>query len=97
MRNDSIISLIVAEFNKARQCLPCFEKDHPDHPKTLENIASCDDDPCIGPVCESGLPRVPNSGGLCKPSRWLDAFVERNAAECPAIECPAPPAKLPRR
>jgi hypothetical protein len=93
MRNDSIISLIVAEFNKARQCLPCFLKDHPDHARTLENITSCDDDPCVGPACKSGLPRVPNSGGLCKPC--LDAFVERDAAECPAIECPAP--KRPRR
>ena len=93
MRNDSIISLIVAEFNKARQCLPCFLKDHPDHARTLENITSCDDGPCVGPECDSGLPRVPNSGGLCKPC--LDAFVERDAAECPAIECPAP--KRPRR
>jgi hypothetical protein len=95
MRNDTIISLIVAEFNKARQCLPCFLEDHPDHAKTLENITSCDDGPCVGPACDSSLPRVPNSGGLCKPC--FDALVERNAAECPAIECPAPPAKRPRR
>jgi hypothetical protein len=94
MREDPIISRIVAAFNKARQCLPCFLKDHPDHANTLENITSCDDGPCVGPECDSGLPRVLNSGGLCKPC--FDAFVERNAAECPAIECPAPPAKRPR-
>ena len=94
MREDAIISRIVAAFDKARQCLPCFKLDHPGHAKTLENITSSDDDPCVGSACESRLPRVPHSGGLCQ--SCLDAIVERNAAECPAIDCPAPPAKRRR-